>query len=235
MSSTTGGLKELHQLRLQLTDRQKKLDLGPRQILAKKKLVNAKQTEIEDHKANTLSMQKQADEINLQIKTNEQKNVELTSKLNQAASNKEFDILKTQIARDVEKNLEYEDRYLEILEQVDGAKQDQVELESQLKDAESTVKAVEARVAEAEPGLKRDSDELAVEIKTAEKCIPSHLVDDYKRMVIVHGADCIASVDEGACTNCFEELAPQLRVEIRMGKVIRCRSCGRLLYSDAEE
>ena len=232
MSLTTGGLKELHQLRVQLADRQKKLTLGPRRIQSHRKLVEAKRAEIDAHKADTLSMQKQADGVNLQIKTNEQKLADLTSKLNQAASNKEFEIIKNQMARDTAANLGHEDTYLELLEKVDVAKEAHVGLESELKDAESSVKAVEAKVADAEPGLKGDAEALEVEIKVAEKCIPSLLRDDYKRMVIVHGADCIASVDEGACTNCFEELSPQLRVEIRMGKVIRCRSCGRLLYSD---
>jgi uncharacterized protein len=234
MSSTTIGLKELHLLQLQHAEREKKLTLGPRQVKAKQKAADAKKAEIEAQKAKVLEQQKQADDVNLQVRTNEQRLSDTKVKLNQASSNKEFDIFRTQIENDTTKNANLEDQYLELLEQVDQGKDEQLELEAQLAEAESVISVLEAKVAEEQPGLLQDKAALEVEIKEAEKCIPSSMSEDYRRLVGAHGADSIAAVEAGACTCCFEELIPQLRVEIRMGKIIRCRSCGRLLYSDEQ-
>jgi predicted nucleic acid-binding Zn-ribbon protein len=234
MSSTTLGLKELHHLQLQLADRQKKLTMGPRQVKAKNKIVGAKQQEFDARKASIVELQKQADDVNLQVRTNEQRIAETKTKLNQASSNKEFDIFRGQVANDEAKNEALEDQYLELLEQVDNGKVQQATLETELAGAEAEEKALEAKVAEENPGLIEQKENLEAEIKQAEKCIPSSMSDDYKRLVSAYGPDSIAAVEEGACTCCFEELIPQLRVEIRMGKIIRCRSCARLLYSDEQ-
>ncbi|MBC8289719.1 MAG: phospholipase, partial [Planctomycetes bacterium] len=61
---------------------------------------------------------------------------------------------------------------------------------------------------------------------------PSKFGDDYRRLVSAYGPEAIAVAEEGACTECFTELSPQHQLELRVGKVIRCRMCGRLLYND---
>lgn len=235
MSSATLGLKELHQLRLQLDIRQQKLSQGPRQIEAKKKSIDSKKKEIDAQKAKVTDHQKQADQINLQVRTNEHKLSELRLRLNQAASNKEFDITRNQIDKDTAANVVLEDQYLGLLEVVDRAKAQLAQLHADVVDAEAAVKAMTAKFAEEAPALEQQAAELLAEIKVAEQCIPGSLREDYRRLVEAYGADSIAVVEGGACTCCFEELSPQLRVEVRMGKVVRCRSCGRLVYIDGED
>ena len=235
MSSATGGLKELHKVHLELDDCRKQLETGPRRVAAHERLVAKKQAEIDTQKAKITDLQKAADQKNLQFRTNEQQIADLKAKLNQAASNKEFDIIKGQIAADNESNATLEDEYLELLEEVDAGRTHLAELQNELSEAEASVKKVKDEFAALQPKLNSQAEELEGELREAEKCIPTKMMEQYRRLVGAHGAASIATVEGSACSECFVELSPQNLVEIRSAHIVVCKSCGRLLYAADEE
>src|SRR4051794_4950840 len=97
MSATGEGLKRLHELHLQLREVQSELELGPRQIAARRQMVAKKQAELEDRRQKLKQAKVTADQKNLQLKTNEAKIAELRAKQNSITSNREYDILRGQI------------------------------------------------------------------------------------------------------------------------------------------
>ena len=235
MSSATGGLKELHQVHLDLDACHKQLDNGPRRIAAHEKLLARKQAEIDAQKAQVTELQKAADQKNLQFRTNEQHVADTKAKLNQAKSNKEFDIFKGQIAASEKANEGLEDEYLQLLEQVDAAKTRLAELNNELKEAEAGLQKTKAEFLALEPQVKTQAAALEDELRAAEKCIPTKMMEMYRRLVGAHGASSLAPLDANACSECFVELSPQNIVEVRTAKIVFCKSCGRILYSaDAE-
>ncbi len=235
MTSATGGLKELHELHLQVAEVEKQLTAGPRQILVREKLVEKKQAEIAAHKDELTAMQKAADHKNLQFKTNEQDIVALKGKLNQAASNKEFDIIKGQIEATNSSNATLEDEYLEALEAIDSARAEHDELEEQLKAAQANIESMTQEVEAEKPKLEAQLADLKSAISAAETCVPNAMREDYRRMAIAKGSSCLSSVENYACLECYVEVSPQQKVELRSGKPTKCRSCGRLLYMDVHE
>jgi predicted nucleic acid-binding Zn-ribbon protein len=235
MSPTTGGLKDLHLLHERLHKKQSELESGPRKIALRVGICKKKLVEIAEQKNCITNLQKAADDKNLQFRTNEQKINDLKGKLNTAASNREFDIFKGQIEADTAANAVLEDEYLELLEQVDGAREQYKVLEGELEEATRLAKEIASAVKAAEAGVQVAIDELTKEVKVAEICIPSKFGDDYRRLVQAYGPGAIAVAEEGACTECFTELSPQYQLELRVGKVIRCRMCGRLLYNEDAE
>jgi len=236
MSPTTGGLKDLHIFHERLHEQKSALEAGPRKVSIREGLCKKKQAEIAEQKACITDLQKTADDKNLHYRTNEQKIDDLKGKLNTASSNREFDIFKGQIEADTAANAVLEDEYLELLEQVDAAREKNKVLEAELEKAVAVAKQTATDVEAAEAGIRSAIEELAKEVRAAEICIPSKFGDDYRRLVQAYGPGAIAVAEEGACTECFTELSPQYQLELRVGKVIRCRMCGRLLYGeDAEE
>jgi uncharacterized protein len=231
MSSATGGLKELHQVHLDLDACHKQLKNGPRRIAAHEKKLTKKQAEIDAHKAHITSLQKSADEKNLQIRTNEQTVADTKAKLNQAKSNIEFDIFKGQIAKAQTANESLEDQYLELLEQVDMEKAGLAEMKGELKEVEAALQKTKDDFSALEPQVKTQVADLETELREAEKCIPTKLMGQYRRLVIAHGPSTLAPLDASACSECFVELSPQNIVEVRTGKLVICKSCGRILYS----
>lgn len=234
MSSATGGLKELHDLHLQHADVESQLETGPRKIRVREKLAEKKQAAIAAQKETLITLQKAADHKNLQFKTNEQHLADLRAKLNQAASNKEFDIIKGQIEADTTANARLEDEYLEALETIDAGRREMAELEEQLKAAQATVETAKQDIAAEKPKLEAQLAELKAEITEAEKCIPNAMREDYRRMVIAKGAECLSNADNDACAECYVEVSPQQKVELRSGRATKCRSCGRVLYRDMD-
>lgn len=230
MNTTAGGLKELHRLHLRFKQVQDKLDRGPKQIKARQQITARKEAERAAQKERLTTLKKTADQRSLQMKTNENKIADLKVKLNTASSNREFDIIKSQIDADTMANSVLEDEILEILEKVDQAQIALAELDRQCAEALADEKRFAEQIAAKEPELQGEAQELQAAIKEAESTLPSSIMVDYRRLVQAHGASALAAVENGVCTECNVGLSPQLRVELNTGQIVFCRSCGRLLY-----
>ena len=64
----------------------------------------------------------------------------------------------------------------------------------------------------------------------AEKALPADLKADYQRVVRSKGADSLAAADDGVCTGCGQQITLNMQNELKLSKLVFCKSCGRLLY-----
>jgi predicted nucleic acid-binding Zn-ribbon protein len=235
MNSTAGGLKDLHELHLRLQSVQEELLRGPKQIEARRQFAERKQTELEALRGQIKKLKMATDQKTLQLRSNESKISELKVRLNAASSNREFDIIKGQIDADTMANSVLEDEILEALEKVDQATSAVAAAETEFQKAVAEQKRIESEVAQGRPGLEHQAGEVRSALANAEKLLPATIYEGYRRLVQAHGAGALASVRNKACTACNAILAPQNLVDIRTGKIITCRSCGRMLYRDDSE
>jgi uncharacterized protein len=230
MSAATAGLKRLHELHIRLQDINKQLEHGPRQVKARQQILSRKQAEADALKAELKQTRMLADQKNLQLKTNEGKIEQLRAKLNQATSNREFDVFKSQIDADTMANSVLEDEILEVLEKVDQHQQKIKQAEDDASQTAADVRRVADEVEATAPKLRAQAAELQTSLAEAEKILPSTVIVTYRRLVQAHGAGALATVENSACTACFEILSANYLVELNTGKFLFCRSCGRLLY-----
>lgn len=235
MDQTLGRMvAEIHRLHQQLRDVQEQMERGPRQLKIRQQATQQKQAELEAQKQKHKALRMGADQKSLQLKTNEAKISDLRSKLNQASSNREFDIIRAQIDADTMANSVLEDEILDTLEKVDAA---QIGIK-QLEETVATAKAEEARgAAETEktlPGLQSQLAELNAALAAAELNLPPDFVLQYRRLSQAYGAGALAEVEGNICGSCYVSLPPQLAVQVRAGQVIFCKTCGRLLYARLE-
>lgn len=229
--AVSNGLQILHDLHLKLQAVQEELEKGPRLIKAKENVLAKKQAELDQAKAKHTDQRKLADQKNLQLKTNESKLADLNTKLNMASTNREFDILKGQIAADKMANSVLEDEILDCMEQVDLLKGKIAEAEKIVAAAKDDVQKMTDHVGAAEAGLKERASKLRLAVAEAETIIPSDFIATYRRLVLAHGAEALAVVENNVCTSCNVSLSPQQGVELRSGKFVFCISCGRLIYA----
>ena len=227
---TSEGLTHLHRIHEQLEAANEELAAGPGKVARRNRATAAKQAEAENQKTSITNLRKAADAKSLQLKSSEARIADLRAKLNAAASNREYDIIKTQIDADEMANSVLEDEILEMLEKVDQAETRLEEIRQELSQCEADEKQVAQAVADAQPGLQKQVDELTSAMREAESVIPASARDGYKRLVSAHGAGALASVEQESCSSCRSMLAPQERVQLNTGKIIFCRACGRLLY-----
>ena len=230
MTSGTADLTQLHRLHLALKEVQDQLTRGPRQIKARENVmaqVDAERTAKEDELKQTRAA---VDRKNLDLKTNEAKLKDLDRKLNEAADNKQFTILRGQIAADNAANSVLQDEVLEILERVDRIQVEITDVKAKRVKAEQERDRVAAEFAAKAQDLKKQETDLKGQVGVAEKDLPPTIMDRYRRLVEAHGADALASAERGMCNACYVSLTSQHYVQVESGDLLFCSSCGRLLY-----
>lgn len=235
MNSTASGLKELHDLHLKLQTVQDGLRRGPKQAEARRQFAERKQTELEAQKDQLKKLKMATDQKTLHLRSNETKIADLKVRLNAASSNREFDIIRGQIDADSMANSVLEDEILEAMEKVDQTAASLKENEAEVAKAFAEAKRIEEEVSQVRPGLEAQAREIESALGAAEKSLPETILVNYRRLVQAHGAGALASVANKACTSCNAILSPQALVDVRTGKIVICRSCGRILYRDEPE
>ncbi len=228
--AVSNGLEILHDLHQKLTAVQEELERGPRLIKAKENLLTKRQAELDEAKAEHTAQRKLSDSKNLQLKTNENKLADLNTKLNMASTNREFDILKGQIAADTMAKSVLEDEILDCLEQADRLKEKVAVAEKSVADAKQEVVKMTAQVAATEAGLKERRTALTHQVTEAETVIPEDHMPQYRRLIGAFGSDSLAYVEKGVCTSCNVSVSPQQNVELRSSNFVFCRTCGKLIY-----
>ena len=136
-----------------------------------------------------------ADQKQLQLKAGEQKIKDHRLKLNAAASNREYQILKEQIAADEMTNSVLEDEIIEALVKIDEFQAKVVAAEAALAAAREKARQVHEDVDRQQPLLQGDLRRLERELKECETSLPPTVREVYKRVVRQKGEDALACVD----------------------------------------
>ncbi len=164
------------------------------------------------------------------MKTGEQKIKDVGTKLNMAATNKEYQILKDQIAADTMANSVLEDEILEMMEQLDAFGPKIAEADKVLKTTQDKLAAARADVQQQAAAIQGDIDRLEGELVQLESELPEAVRENYLRRARSHGEDALAEVVDGACSGCFSQVPVNVQSNIRLLHPTFCLSCGRLLY-----
>jgi hypothetical protein len=220
----------LHRIHRQLSDLRERLDRGPKQVRAAEANVKRCEEEVARHREELKASRKETDQKQLQLKGNEEKIKDLKRKLNMATSNREYQVLKEQIAADEMANSVLEDEILESLEQVDAFGPKITEAEAALAAAKQRTAQLEAEVQHQQPHILHDVQRLEGELRQSEEALPATAREVYQRMVRQRGEDALAAVTDGCCGGCNQQVPLNVQAEIRMSHPMFCKTCGRLLY-----
>jgi uncharacterized protein len=233
MSTTTVSLdvlRTLHRIHKQLADLKNRRDRGPRQIRAGEAEIKQREAELTRLREELKSMRKNTDQKQLQMKSNELKIKDLGVKLNLAASNREYQILKDQIAADKMANSVLEDEIIEMMEQADAFAPKIAEAEAAVKTMQEKVAETRTVVATQSASILADITRLEAELKQCEAELPDAIREPYLRMAKKLGEDALAVVVDDACGGCCQQIQVNVLSNIQLLQPSFCRSCGRLLY-----
>ena len=230
MSVTAAALRELHRIHQQLAELRDRLERGPKQVRAREANVAQLEARLAEARDKTKQTQLAVDRKQLDLKSGEQKVVDLRVKLNQANSNREYQSFLEQIAAAEMAGSVLSDEILEGMEKVDqlsaAAKDAEKNLATGKQEMEKTRHAVEDSAA----SIRADVTRLESELVAAEQSLPTDMKADYQRIVRSKGADSLSSVDDGVCTGCGQQITLNMQNELNLSKLVFCKSCGRLLY-----
>jgi predicted nucleic acid-binding Zn-ribbon protein len=171
-----------------------------------------------------------ADQKQLQLKSAEAKIRDLDGKLNACKTNREYQTLTEQIAADRMALKVLEDEILEALERIDALKPAVPAAEAGLAAARKALAEAQAKV-DAESGrLNGEVARVRAELEAVEKELADDVREKYERVVKHKGADGMAPADGQTCGGCFQQITGNMLSDLMLGRVVTCRSCGRLLY-----
>jgi predicted nucleic acid-binding Zn-ribbon protein len=223
-------MRTLHRIHTQLSDLRGRINAGPRQVAAHTSQVEAADAARIAAQDAVKKAKMAADQKQLQLKTAEAKIKELDGKLNACKTNREYQLLTEQIAADRMATQVLEDEILEALERVDAVKKDLPTAETAVAAARKLLDGTKARVAAEATQLDGEVQRLRGELEATERDLPADMRDLYDRAVKLKGADGMAALDGHSCGGCFHQVTGNMHSELLMGRVVMCRSCGRLLY-----
>lgn len=230
MSVNAESLRKIHRLHGQLADVRERLERGPRQIKGGEgrqetleKAVGAAKDVLKRTKLTT-------HEKELTLKQREQRILDIRSRLNSCSTNKEYQAYIEQIAADEQANSVLSD---EIIDLFDKAKNEETTIksaEAELEKCKTDLEAIRRRVAGERDQLERELARLGDELKDAEITLPPEVKGDYQRVVKAHGDEALAPLDGECCGGCNQRVTAQMVSELKMDRIVFCKSCGRILY-----
>ncbi len=230
MSITAAALRDLHRIHQQLAELRDRLERGPKQVRVREGSVTQLEAKLAEAREKAKQTQMGVDRKQLDLKTGEQKVVDLRVKLNAANSNREYQAFLEQIAAAEMAGSVLSDEILEGLDKIDEHGAAVKEAEKNLASGKQELDKAKKAVQESAAAINADITRLEGELISAEQALPGDIKADYQRVVRSKGADSLSSVDDGVCTGCGQQITLNMQNELNLAKVVFCKSCGRLLY-----
>jgi uncharacterized protein len=230
MPTLTETLRTLHRIHRQHSDLKDRLSRGPRQIHVAETTVKKCETDLTTAKDAYRHSKMASDEKQLQLKHREAKLVDLQAKLNMAQSNKEYQLLKDQMAADKQANSVLADEILEALERIDQLQAAIKTADGNLAKFRDELDKTRKRINDQQQGLESELARVRGELKAAEDQLAGDFKDNYLRLSRSMGEDSLAPVENECCGGCSQTLTAQTLNLLKLDRPVFCKSCGRLLY-----
>jgi len=236
MAATASTLRDLHQLHQRARALRDRMTSAPKTLAARQAALATRTAAVEAAKKALQDAKARIKNREVQVQALAGKIDDLTVKLNSVKKNEEYKALQNQIAHDRAAIVKIEDEILDSMGGVEAQAGDLAELEGEVKAFAAEVAALTQQI-EAQAGeQKAQLAALETAIVEAESVIPEDDRDRYKRTVKQKGADALAHVDSGACSNCYVSITHQTINElINNNGMIFCMTCGCILYLAEED
>lgn len=230
MANLNPLLQTLHRILRQLEDVRDRLERGPRGTKARQSNLVKLEAALQKAKDDVRAARMHADQRELQLKSAEAKILDLGTKLNMVKTPREYQAYTDQIAADRMACSVLSDEILETLDRVEQAKSLVPPAEQAIATAQEDLKKFQAAFAAEQPKLEAELARLTKQLAEAEGQMPSEVLHGYQRVVKSKGADALAPMQKGTCTGCHHSITGNVEIELRSGRSVFCRNCGRLLY-----
>lgn len=228
---SNGTLRTLHRMYRQLEDLQGRLEAGPLRVAVLEAAVRAAEARRVAAQGAVKQARLSADGKQLQLKSAEVKIADLEGKLNACKTNREYQTLREQVAADKMATKVLEDEILEALERIDSLKPAVPAADAAIAVAKQTLAAEETRVRGEKGQLDGEVARIRGDLEGVERELAEDVRERYERVVRSKGADGMAPVDGRSCGGCHQQITSNMISELLAGRIVTCRSCGRLLYT----
>lgn len=229
-------LIELQKIDVQIFDLKANLEKMPQEITALEEEFLQRESFLKKSIEDLKQVQVGQKEKELELQTKEQAVERQQLQLYQVKSNKEYNALQLEIGKIKADNSLLEEQILMGMEKVDKMKQSVAEEKQKLelgkKELDQKKNEIEIQMRQ----LREQLDSLAAQRKRIiESSVKPEILALYERILENRGELAIVSVKENSCSGCFMAIRPQVVNELRLGKLLTCDNCSRILYVESYE
>jgi len=229
------SLVKLQELDLAIKQFEAAIAAKPHELDPLMRALDDARTSATKHHKDLTSLDKQRRQLEAAV-TEEQDNLQKAQrKLLEVKTNKEYAAMVAEIETFKQKILSHEDAVLHLMELTELRKQELLDLDRQVHDAEQDLTE----------GRRRNELELAVLQETLAgrrlmreevvQQLERPAVDLYTRLLSGRKGLAVVGIKNGSCQGCFLALPPQLMQEVRRNdRVLTCSHCQRILYWSGE-
>ena len=213
---------------LEASQERRKLDVQKKKVQIEKEKALAEKRHEEK-----MTVQKEIDRKELDLKTNEGEITKYKVQLNSIKTNKEYSALISEIGSKKADMSILEDEILDTMSRLEITNQGYVKATEDLRDEEERLKNLINSVG-------ADIKEADIEIETIKNeqkkyidLLDEHSLKNYNRLSNIKGGKAIVPVISNVCGGCSMNVTAQTLNELMGGEdLVFCRSCSRILYLD---
>ncbi len=223
-------LREIHRLWRNAKDLRTEIERIPRLLKAQAARV-ARQEESLHEAQDTLKRLKVTNhDRESQLKSTLQLVAKHEKQLNEAASKKEYDALKGEIAAEKQKYTDLENQILDTMAEIEERTAQLPEIEQALKLARTEYAEFEKGIQDRRSNLEQQLAKVVEQIRETESQLPGDVRPAYNRLVGARAEDAMAAVQGRTCMACYTEITAQNYNDLMLSQFVFCKSCGRALY-----
>ncbi len=210
---------------------QAEIDAVPPRIAALKADLEGEKKHMNDAKAKIVELEKKKKSKELDVAAQEEAARKHTGQLNELKSNDAYKAMQQEIEKEKAKAGDIETEILQIMEDIDKAKQEEKAATAEFKKTEDFSKKdlekLEAEMSHAKGRFetaKVERDATAAAVAPSEMKVYNHIRGRGK-------PDAVVPIVGGHCGSCQITLTPGLTLEVaKMKSLVTCESCQRILY-----
>jgi predicted nucleic acid-binding Zn-ribbon protein len=226
-------LTQLQAIDTQIYALNAELRAKPEEIKSLEAAFEEKKNKLAEVEKNSLDLQKEKKERELELAGKEEATKKLQSQLYSLKTNKEYQTMLQQIADSKADASVIEDKILKLLDQIDKMKgaveQEKGVLSQEEKNFNELKKKVEIRIKEIEGVLAQ----LNAQRQQTMPDIEAQILAQYERILANKEGLAIVKVKDGTCLGCNMSVPHQVINLIKMYEhIITCEICNRILYID---
>ena len=178
-----------------------------------------------EHKEKELELQSKEEAVNKH-----------KSQLTMVKTNKEYNALQVEIEKMKADNSVLEEAIIVSFEKIDDLKASIQKEKDMLAEEEKKLNSEKSAVGIEIKDLQQKIDQLDAQRKrivTAD--LKPEVLDLYERIRQNRGELALVEVRDGSCTGCFVSVRAQVLNDLKLGKLMTCETCSRILYVESDE
>ncbi|MEK6766938.1 MAG: C4-type zinc ribbon domain-containing protein [Planctomycetota bacterium] len=224
-------LKRLQSLKNKINELEKYTECRKQDVQKKKDQIEAKRILSGEKREEKISVQKEIDRKELDLKTDEGEISKYNVQLNSIKTNKEYTALCSEIGSKKADMSILEDVILNTMSRLEIVNKEYSELTENLKREEESlkelIKSVDADVRETDIEIEKVQNDQKKYIDSLDEDTLYH----YNRLSNIKGGKAVVAVMGNVCGGCFMNITAQTLNLLMGGKeLVFCQSCSRILY-----